>query len=109
MVDNRDGFNVGALVTTLTAVAAPTAAAHLAVPPDGVTFSQAGFTVIAFLIGALAAVISLLFKLLLTSKDVQLQDKDEQIKELTRLAYRGTDTADRAIEHAERVRTRRGE
>lgn len=98
-MSSNDSNNTGAMVTALTAVAAPTVAAHFSAPVDGVTFSQAGLTIIAFLLGTLAAVITLLFRLLLASKDAQ-------IAELTRLAFRSTDTTQKALEHAERERSK---
>lgn len=78
---------VGALATAV----APAAVAHFAIPADGVSFSQSALTVIAFLLGTMAAVVSLLFREL-------LQSKDEQIEDLKLLARRGTEISEKVLE-----------
>jgi membrane protein implicated in regulation of membrane protease activity len=59
--------------------------------PDGVHFSAGSLAVNAILLVVLAVVVAYLFRLLLASKDAQ-------IEELTRLAGRGTDVAERAVD-----------
>ncbi len=97
MGDSRQTTNFSPWVTAVTALAAPPALAHFVSPPGGVAFSQEGFTVLAFLVGSLVAAIVTIFNLLLA-------EKQERIVEWKRLAERGTDFAERAVEHATKVR-----
>lgn len=78
---------VGALATAI----APAAVAHWSAPADGVTFSAAALTIIAFLLGAMASLALLLLLELLRSKN-------EQIADLKLLAKRGTDISEKALE-----------
>lgn len=84
----RDSY--GPLVTAVSTIALPTAAAHFAIPEQGVEFSAAALQIIAFLLGALAAVVVVLFRLYVQS-----------LMEWKRLALRGTDVVDKALSVAQ--------
>ena len=68
-------------------------------PADGFCLTNQATVVIGGILTAMTSAIIWLTKALIARDD-------ERIAELTRLAYRGTETADRAIEHAERTTKR---
>ena len=87
---------VGAAMTTLS----PAAVAYWAAPPDGVTFSAAGLTIIALLLGALASVVTVLHRELMRAKDAQITRLEARDAELMRLLSRATMTTDTSLKLA---------
>lgn len=91
VMDSRTTGSYTPLVGALATAIAPAAVTHFSIPPDGATFSAAALTIFAFLMGAMASTVMMLFRELLNSKD-------DQITELKLLARRGTEISEKALE-----------
>lgn len=91
MQDSRGNTSLGPLLTTVASVVGPAALTNFVAPPDGVSFTQAGLTVVVLLLSLLLTGIVTLFILLLNEKQIRIDEWKRQAESVTKVAEQAVD------------------